>query len=66
MLAVPRLPGPAVFTAPDGRTELYLRTVPPRLSGLFLMGLAQPELLAGRRRALRAAARRPDAPRPAP
>ncbi|WP_338118887.1 hypothetical protein [Streptomyces tendae] len=57
---------PAVFTAPDGRTELYLRMVPPRLPGLFFMGLAQPELLAGRRRALRAAARRPDAPRPAP
>ncbi|MGG8988010.1 hypothetical protein ACQ9BB_04640 [Streptomyces lividans] len=33
---------PAVFAAPDGRTELYLRTVPPRLPGLFFMGLAQP------------------------
>ncbi|MFI0572217.1 hypothetical protein [Streptomyces tendae] len=57
---------PAVFTAPDGRTELHLRTVPPRFSGLFFMGLAQPGLRSGRRRALRAAARRPDAPRPAP
>ncbi|MEU0098662.1 NAD(P)-binding domain-containing protein [Streptomyces sp. NPDC006267] len=33
---------PAVFAAPDGRTELFLRTVPPRLPGLYFMGLAQP------------------------
>ncbi|MFF3171512.1 flavin-containing monooxygenase [Streptomyces sp. NPDC057900] len=33
---------PAVFAARDGRTELYLRTVPPRLPGLYFMGLAQP------------------------
>lgn len=33
---------PAVFAARDGRTDLYLRTVPPRLPGLYFMGLAQP------------------------
>lgn len=33
---------PSVFAAPGGRTELYLRTVPPRLPGLYFMGLAQP------------------------
>ncbi|MEI7031861.1 flavin-containing monooxygenase [Streptomyces pratensis] len=33
---------PSVFAAPDGRTELYLRTVPPRSPGLYFMGLAQP------------------------
>lgn len=33
---------PSVFAAPAGRTELYLRTVPPRLPGLYFMGLAQP------------------------
>lgn len=33
---------PSVFAARDGRTELYLRTVPPRLPGLYFMGLAQP------------------------
>ncbi|THA34577.1 monooxygenase [Streptomyces sp. A1277] len=33
---------PSVFAAPSGRTELYLRTVPPRLAGLYFMGLAQP------------------------
>ncbi|MEV0786906.1 NAD(P)-binding domain-containing protein [Streptomyces sp. NPDC050423] len=33
---------PSVFSAPDGRTELYLRTMPPRLPGLYFMGLAQP------------------------
>ncbi|MDB1088783.1 NAD(P)-binding domain-containing protein [Streptomyces sp. ACA25] len=33
---------PSVFAAPHGRTELYLRTVPPRLPGLYFMGLAQP------------------------
>jgi dimethylaniline monooxygenase (N-oxide forming) len=33
---------PAVFAAPGGRTDLYLRTVPPRLPGLYFMGLAQP------------------------
>ncbi|MFD7714699.1 flavin-containing monooxygenase [Streptomyces sp. NPDC059814] len=33
---------PSVFAAPDGRTELYLRTMPPRLPGLYFMGLAQP------------------------
>lgn len=33
---------PAVFAAQDGRTELYLRTVPPGISGLYFMGLAQP------------------------
>ncbi|MEV5986128.1 NAD(P)-binding domain-containing protein [Streptomyces sp. NPDC052051] len=33
---------PAVFAAPKGRTELYLRTVPPRVPGLYFMGLAQP------------------------
>ncbi|HWU06054.1 MAG TPA: NAD(P)-binding domain-containing protein [Streptomyces sp.] len=33
---------PDVFSSPDGRTELYLRTVPPELPGLFFMGLAQP------------------------
>ncbi|MFD6332839.1 flavin-containing monooxygenase [Streptomyces niveus] len=33
---------PSVFAAPDGRTELYLRTIPPRLPGLYFMGLAQP------------------------
>ncbi|MFG2587929.1 flavin-containing monooxygenase [Streptomyces sp. NPDC048438] len=32
----------SVFAAPGGRTELYLRTVPPRLPGLYFMGLAQP------------------------
>lgn len=33
---------PGVFAARGGRTELYLRTVPPRLPGLYFMGLAQP------------------------
>ncbi|MFF2060439.1 NAD(P)-binding domain-containing protein [Streptomyces sp. NPDC058200] len=33
---------PSVFAASDGRTELYLRTVPPRIPGLYFMGLAQP------------------------
>ncbi|MEV7791987.1 NAD(P)-binding domain-containing protein [Streptomyces sp. NPDC087512] len=34
---------PSLFAAaPDGRTELYLRTVPPRIPGLYFMGLAQP------------------------
>ncbi|MFE3593158.1 flavin-containing monooxygenase [Streptomyces niveus] len=33
---------PSLFAAPDGRTELYLRTIPPRLTGLYFMGLAQP------------------------
>ncbi|MFC8535720.1 flavin-containing monooxygenase [Streptomyces sp. NPDC057249] len=33
---------PSVFAAPDGRTDLYLRTVPPGLPGLYFMGLAQP------------------------
>ncbi|MFB4426202.1 flavin-containing monooxygenase [Streptomyces sp. QL37] len=33
---------PSVFAAPAGRTELYLRTVAPRLPGLYFMGLAQP------------------------
>lgn len=33
---------PSVFAAPAGRTELYLRTVPPRRPGLYFMGLAQP------------------------
>ncbi|WP_240799201.1 NAD(P)-binding domain-containing protein [Streptomyces sp. A0958] len=33
---------PSVFAAHSGRTELYLRTVHPRLAGLYFMGLAQP------------------------
>lgn len=40
-ISFPFLP-PSVFAAPGGRTELYLRTVPPRRPGLYFMGLAQP------------------------
>nr|WP_255305789.1 NAD(P)-binding domain-containing protein [Streptomyces sp. Wb2n-11] len=33
---------PSVFSAEDGRTDLYLRTVPVDRAGLYFMGLAQP------------------------